>query len=76
LCALIEGKLAMGLELALTALVALAVGIGVGWFLDRQLRGKAYQSRDEILAQAQRDADNLRKSQELAGKEELLARRE
>jgi ribonuclease Y len=63
-------------EIALTALVALVVGVGVGWFLDRQLRGKAYQTRDEILAQAQRDADNLRKSQELAGKEELLARRE
>ena len=44
----------------------------LGWFLERLVRGAAYQKRDEILAQAQRDADNVRKSQELAGKEELL----
>jgi ribonuclease Y len=63
-------------ELAVTALVALAAGVGVGWLLERLVRGAAFQRRDEILAQAQRDADNVRKSQELSGKEELLARRE
>jgi ribonuclease Y len=65
----------MGTELV-AALVALVVGLGIGWFLERQIRGAAYQKREEILSQAQRDADNIRKSQELAGKEELLARRE
>ncbi len=64
------------MEYAVTALVALAAGLGVGWFVERLVRGAAYQKRDEILAQAQRDADNVRKSQELAGKEDLLARRE
>jgi ribonuclease Y len=64
------------MEYAVTALVALAAGMGIGWFLERQIRGAAYQKRDEILAHAQRDADNVRKSQELAGKEELLVRRE
>src|SRR5258708_24471752 len=63
-------------EFAVTALVALAAGVGVGWFVERLVRGAAYQRRDEILAQAQRDAENVRKSQELAGKEDLLARRE
>jgi ribonuclease Y len=66
----------MGTETAVAAVVALVVGLGIGWFLERQIRGAAYQKRDEILAQAQRDADNVRKAQELAGKEELLSRRE
>ncbi|HLJ12650.1 MAG TPA: ribonuclease Y [Planctomycetaceae bacterium] len=66
----------MGIETWVAALVALGIGIVAGWFVERQLRGSAYQKRDEILAQAQRDAENLKKSQELAGKEELLARRE
>src|SRR5215471_17685091 len=65
-----------GIEMWVAALVALAAGVGLGWFLERQVRGAAYQKGDEILAQAQRDADNVRKAQELAGKEELLARRE
>ena len=63
-------------EYAVTALVALAAGAAVGWFLERLVRGAAYQKRDDILAQANRDADTIRKSQELAGKEDLLARRE
>lgn len=64
------------MEYAVTALVALAAGVGVGWIVERLVRGAAYQKRDEILAQAARDADNVRKAQELAGKEDLLARRE
>ncbi|MFN0056292.1 MAG: ribonuclease Y [Planctomycetales bacterium] len=56
--------------------LALIVGIVIGWLIDRLLRGSAYQRRDEILAQAQRDAENLGKSQELAAKEDLLKRRE
>src|SRR5262245_18397102 len=64
------------MESLLAGLVSLVVGLVVGWFLERQLRGAAYRSREEILAQAQRDAESVRKAQELAGKEELLARRE
>src|SRR5215471_6099723 len=65
-----------GIEMWVAALVALAAGVGLGWVLEGQGRGAAYQKREEILAQAQRDADNVRKAQELSGKEELLARRE
>jgi ribonuclease Y len=63
-------------EAILAALVALVVGLAIGWFFERQYRGAAYRKRDEILAEAQRDAESVKKTQELAGKEELLARRE
>ncbi|GAB4140489.1 MAG: ribonuclease Y [Planctomycetaceae bacterium] len=57
-----------------------AVGLGLGFlggfFFDRVRRGAAYQTRDEILRSANLEAENIRKSQELAGKEELLKRRE
>jgi len=56
----------MGTESLLAGLVALVVGVGVGWFIERQLRGTAYKSREEILAQAQRDADAVKKAQELS----------
>lgn len=60
----------------LVVFVALGAGLGAGWMIDRVLRGAAYQRRDEILAQATHDAENIRKSQELAAKEELITRRE
>ena len=52
--------------------IASVVGILVGFMLDRIRRGAAYQRRDEIVQQAEREAENIRKSQELASKEELL----
>ena len=52
------------------------VGLAAGWLLERLIRGAAYQQRDQILAQAQTDAETLRKSQDLAAKEDLLKRRE
>src|SRR5258708_583835 len=66
----------MGTGAIVAGLGAVAAGVAAGWFIERLVRGAAYQKRDEILAEAQRDADPVRKSQELAGKEELLARRE
>jgi ribonuclease Y len=57
-------------------LVSALVGLAVGWLLERLVRGAAYQQRDQILAQARVDADTLRKSQDLAAKEDLLKRRE
>ncbi len=65
-----------GNELMITGVIAFAVGVLVGFFVDRIRRGAAYQRRDEIIRQAEREADNMRKSQELAAKEELLSRRE
>jgi ribonuclease Y len=61
--------------LAVTAGAAVA-GIAVGWLIERMIRGAAYQRRDQILEQARADAETVRKSQELAAKEELLKRRE
>ena len=52
------------------------IGAAVGFFLDRLIRGQAWKSRDEILQQARRDADNLRRDQELQLKEDLLKHRE
>lgn len=56
--------------------IGLVVGVAVGFFFDRLRRGAAYQGRDEILKQAEVEADNVRRNQEVSGKEELLRRRE
>ena len=61
---------------AVVGAIALAIGAAIGYFLERAIRGGAYKTRDEIVAQAQRDADNVRKAGELAAKEEGLRRRE
>jgi ribonuclease Y len=57
-------------------LVSALVGLAAGWLLERLIRGAAYQQRDQILSQARADAETLRKSQDLAAKEDLLKRRE
>ena len=43
---------------------------------DRIRLGAAYRTEKEIVSQARSEAESLRKSQELTGKEELLKRRE
>jgi len=53
-----------------------AIGAAIGFFLDRMIRGQAWKSRDEILQQAQREAESLRRDQELRLKEDLLKHRE
>ncbi len=60
----------------LTAGISLLVGLILGWVADRLRRGSAYQTRDQIIEEARREADNLRKTSELEAKEELLQRRE
>ncbi len=52
------------------------VGVGVGYFIDRLIKGGAFKTRDEIVQQAHRDAESLRKDQELKIKEDMLKRRE
>ncbi len=52
------------------------VGLALGYFFDRLRKGSAYQSRDEILEQARRDAEIHRRNEEVAVKEEMLQRRE
>jgi ribonuclease Y len=63
-------------EMIVGIVLALAAGLAAGYWLERVLRGAAYQGRDDILKQAEREGETLRKSHELAAKEELIARRE
>ncbi len=57
-------------------LVGAVVGLVLGLVFDRVRRGTAYQRRDEIVKQAEKEAENIKRAQELTGKEELLRRRE
>ncbi|MBW3543039.1 MAG: ribonuclease Y [Planctomycetes bacterium] len=61
---------------AIYALVGILLGAAAGYFFDRLRRGEAYKTRDDIIRQAERDAEQVRKGQQLAAKEELLKRRE
>lgn len=63
-------------EAIIAGIVCLLLGGLLGYFADRLYRGSAFRTRDEILRQAERDAENLRKTAELEAKEELLQRRE
>jgi len=59
-----------------TGVIGAVVGIAIGFFVERILKGVAYKSRDEVLREADREAENIKKNAELAAKEELLKRRE
>jgi ribonucrease Y len=60
----------------LAAAIGLLLGAVVGFFIDRLRMGTAYRSRDELLKDAEREAENIRRSQELEAKEAFLRRRE
>ncbi len=60
----------------IAGVVAGAVGLAAGYFADRLIKGSAYKTRDEILKQAEKDAENLLKDRELKLKEEMLRKRE
>lgn len=60
----------------LAGVIAGVIGLIAGFLGDRILKGTAYKSRDQILRDAQHDADTLLKEQELKLKEEMLKRRE
>lgn len=57
-------------------LLGAVIGIAIGFLADRLMKGTAYKSRDQILEDARREAENSRKAAELDAKEELLKRRE
>ena len=61
---------------AIWGVVGAVVGVAIGFLFDRLRRGAAYQDRDEIIKKAEQEADNLKRLQELATKEELHKRRE
>lgn len=56
--------------------IALAVGIAIGFFIDRIQKGSAYKTRDELIRDAEREAENLKRTREIEAKEEFLKRRE
>ena len=60
----------------LVGVIALAIGGGIGFYFDRMRMGAAYKDRDQLLEQARRDADNIKKDEELKAREGLLKRRE
>ncbi|HQX51666.1 MAG TPA: ribonuclease Y [Planctomycetaceae bacterium] len=60
----------------IVGVIAAIVGLVAGYFVDRLSKGGAYKTRDEIIRQAERDAENIQKGQELKLKEEMLRRRE
>src|SRR4029079_16095587 len=60
----------------LVGVFALALGGAAGLFAQRIIRGPAYKTRAELIEQAERDAENVRKTAELAAKAEALQRRE
>lgn len=60
----------------IAGLVGLGVGGAIGYFLERALRASAYKTREEIVEQARREADNVAKTAELTAKEEGIRRRE
>lgn len=60
----------------LIAVCALVLGIVGEFMVERMRQGAAYRTHGEILKQAEAEAANLRKAQELAGKEDLFKHRE
>ncbi len=56
--------------------IGLVIGAAIGFVADRLMKGSAYRTRDQILQDAEREADNLRKTREIEAKEEMLKRRE
>ncbi len=60
----------------LTCAAAGVLGLVLGFFLDRLRRGSAYQTRDEIIEQAHRDAEIHRRDESIRIKEEMLRLRE
>lgn len=63
------------MEIAIAAVVGVIVGGAAGYFFDRARRGEAYRTREQIIKDAETEADNTRTSKELAFEKELLDRR-
>ncbi len=60
----------------ISAGIGLALGAAIGFFADRLRMGSAYRNRDELIKDAEREAENLRRTKELEAKENFLRRRE
>ena len=62
----------MILELLAAAAVGCALGVVAFWLYDRSRRASMNQRREDILREADREADNLKKAAELEAREQLL----
>ena len=60
---------------SIIGIVAASIGFAAGFVFDRLRKGGAYRTSDEIIQQARVEAENVRKAEELAGKEALLQHR-
>ena len=56
--------------------IALVFGGVIGFFADRLRMGSAYRTHDELIRDAEREAETLKKTKQLEAKEEFLRRRE
>ena len=63
------------LTAAAIALGSLVIGAAAFWFLERTRQSAANQRRDDILRDAEREAETVRKAAELSAREELLTKR-
>ena len=63
------------LTAAAVALGSLVVGAAGYWFLERTRKTAANQRREDIIRDAEREAETVKKAAELAAREELLTRR-
>lgn len=64
------------MEPVIWAVGGLLLGVGAGFFFDRVRLGSAYRTRDELIKDAEREAEALKRSRELEAKEEFLKRKE
>ncbi|MBL4884213.1 MAG: ribonuclease Y [Planctomycetaceae bacterium] len=62
----------MGPEVYVAAVVALIIG----YFIDRIRLGAGYRTSDQLVEDARRESESIKKNAELEAKEELLKRRE
>lgn len=65
----------MGTGIAIGVVIGLLLGGALGFFFDRLRRGEAYQTRDRIIMEAEKEAGTLRTSKELEIEKEMLERR-
>ena len=66
----------MGFEGLVAGGIALVVGAAIGFAFERVRLGAGYRSRNQIVEDAQREAEVLLRNGEIAAKEEVLKRRE
>ncbi|MEZ6046882.1 MAG: Rnase Y domain-containing protein [Planctomycetaceae bacterium] len=64
------------MEYVIGAVLGAVAGLALGLYFDKLRSGAAYKTRDEIIEQAKKEAENTKRELELADREELLKRRE